>query len=97
MPNAGAIYEFVGGVYCNARAGPDERRVNGEIRFYQLPDAFGEPTSGNGRGSVGDVKHWKVDVSDMVVLDFTVDPGQDLAVLVAIAEEPYVHPLSIFP
>ncbi|VDC02701.1 unnamed protein product [Peniophora sp. CBMAI 1063] len=87
MPDAGAIYEFVGGVYCNARAGPDERRVNGEIRFYQLPDAFGGNPSGNGSG-VGNVGKWKVDVSNMVVLDFTVDPGQDLAVLVTIAEEP---------
>ncbi|KAI0036115.1 hypothetical protein K488DRAFT_82381 [Vararia minispora EC-137] len=79
MPNAGAIYEFVGGIYCNARGGQDERRVNGAITFYQLPDSDQPNRTG--------VRAWTLLVPDLVILDFSVDPAQDLAVFVALSDK----------
>ena len=83
IPRGGPIYEFVGGIYCNALGVVDERRASSAISFYQLPSTAADQ---------GDrVRSWTLSVSGMDVIDFSIDPSQDLLVLVAVAPAESVH------
>jgi hypothetical protein len=78
-------YDFVGGVYGN---GSDQQDIFiKSIDFFKLPSA--NPPS-------EDIRTWS---HSMVVglnfIDFTMDPAQDLLVLVEVAPRPYVW-LHIF-
>ncbi|KAI0322866.1 hypothetical protein OF83DRAFT_267940 [Amylostereum chailletii] len=77
IPSAGAIYEFVGGIYCNALGHGDDRRASSSISFYQLPSTL--PDQDNR------ILSWTLSVFQMDVIDFSIDPSQDLLVLVASA------------
>lgn len=75
LPPTGSTYEFIGGFYGNGRE--DEGRATASISFFELPSA--KNASGNG----SNLRMWTHLMGDAVVIDFTMDPSQDLLVLVA--------------
>ncbi|KAI0064257.1 hypothetical protein BV25DRAFT_1823228 [Artomyces pyxidatus] len=79
IPGAGSIYEFVGGVYGNGHGHGDDRRVSGSITFYQLPE------TGADYKDKANVPSWTLSGFDLNIIDFSIDPTQDLLVLVASA------------
>ncbi|TFY78781.1 hypothetical protein EWM64_g5232 [Hericium alpestre] len=83
VPAAGSIYEFVGGVYGNGHGQGDDRRVSGKITFYQFPTAAGEKALVEG----GRVPSWTLTEYDINIIDFSMDPSQDLLVLVSSTSE----------
>lgn len=86
IPGAGSIYEFVGGVYGNGHGTGDDRRVSGSITFYQLPETgpkYQDKTC---------VPSWTLSGFDLNIIDFSIDPTQDLLVLVASAQPGYAPP-----
>ncbi|KDQ58355.1 hypothetical protein JAAARDRAFT_78129 [Jaapia argillacea MUCL 33604] len=78
IPNAGFVYEFMGGVYANGR-GEHAPPVSGPITFYRLPSEEGE--------EVISWTHISPLGEGMAYLDFCIDPYQDLFVLVCFASE----------
>jgi len=80
FPASGSIYEFAGGIYGNA--GDDDRRVPLAISFFQLPSAESNPDH--------TPRSWTHSMGQLLVLDFTMDPTQDLLVLVSPAPSSYV-------
>jgi hypothetical protein len=74
LPTAGSVYEFIGGFYGNAMAS--------KISFIQLPST-GDPADTLGLT-------WIHDIPDVSFVDFTMDPSQDLLVLLADAPVEYV-------
>lgn len=74
LPPTGSVYEFVGGLYANGKE--DDRRITASISFLELPDAHGPPK----------LKMWTHPIHDVTIIDFTMDPSQDLLVLVALAK-----------
>lgn len=99
LPPTGSVYEFVGGFYGNGRE--DDRRVAPSISFFQLPSAADDDEeeaaaeeSDTETEEVGDRFHemkWTHTMLDLAIIDFTMDPVQDLLVLVAAAPTEYVH------
>ena len=79
LPPTGSVYEFVGGLYGNGRE--DDSRVTASISFLELPSADahlpGEPLQ--------ELEMWTHPMGDVTIIDFTMDPSQDLLVLVALA------------
>lgn len=80
MPPTGSVYEFVGGFYGNGRE--DDHRVTASISFLQLPS---RDTISPIMDAPPDLKTWSHSMSDVIIIDFTMDPSQDLLVLVAVA------------
>ncbi|KAJ6612664.1 hypothetical protein B0H10DRAFT_284244 [Mycena sp. CBHHK59/15] len=76
LPPTGTVYEFVGGYYANGRE--DENKITSGISFFELPST--EPSSAN-----DPLKTWTHAMSGIKIVDFTMDPAQDLLVLVALA------------
>lgn len=82
LPPTGSVYEFVGGIYGNGRE--DDNRVTDSISFLELPTASCDPTRA--------LRTWTHATNDVTIIDFTMDPSQDLLVLVAVAPLEYVLP-----
>ncbi|KAF8955319.1 hypothetical protein BDZ97DRAFT_1709646 [Flammula alnicola] len=91
LPPTGSVYEFVGGLYGNGRE--DESRVTASISFLELPSSnnsfLGETQE--------ELKLWTHAMEDVNIIDFTMDPSQDLLVLVALAppDSKYVYELHL--
>ncbi|KAF8178260.1 hypothetical protein BJ912DRAFT_667788 [Pholiota molesta] len=91
LPPTGSVYEFVGGLYGNGRE--DDSRVTASISFLELPSSdatlLGEPQK--------ELKTWTHTMGDVNIIDFTMDPSQDLLVLVALAppESKHVYELHL--
>lgn len=84
LPPTGSVYEFIGGIYANGKE--DERKVTSSISFFELPSSADEP-----------IKAWRHSMGDISVVDFTMDPAQDLIALVALAPpESVLHLLNYF-
>ncbi|KAJ3815215.1 hypothetical protein F5876DRAFT_31237, partial [Lentinula aff. lateritia] len=82
LNHSGTVYEFAGGVYGT---GKEIDRRTAYITFYDLPSV----TSGAQRS----ITHTFTDVN---VIDFTMDPAQDLLVLVSMNEDsPYMYDLHL--
>lgn len=86
LPPTGSVYEFVGGLYGNGRE--DESRVTASISFLELPS-----TDDPGQN----LQTWTHSMGDIIIVDFTMDPSQDLLVLVALAPAEYVANLLTLP
>jgi hypothetical protein len=67
------MYDFVDGLY-GVGYNSEERRFSESVIFYRLPPYDADVER----------KTWKHDFH-MIVLDFTMDPSQDLLVLLAVA------------
>ena len=84
LPPTGCVYEFVGGLYGNGRE--DETRATASISFLELPslDAalLGCPQN--------ELKVWTHTMHDVSTIDFTMDPVQDLLILVGLAPQEFV-------
>ncbi|KAJ7461824.1 hypothetical protein B0H11DRAFT_2056202 [Mycena galericulata] len=76
LPPTGTVYEFVGGYYANGRE--DENKITSGISFFELPST--EPTTTD-----APLKTWTHAMGGIKIVDFTMDPAQDLLVLVALA------------
>ncbi|KAF8069174.1 hypothetical protein FPV67DRAFT_1625361 [Lyophyllum atratum] len=89
LPPTGSVYEFVGGLYGNGKE--DDRRVTASISFLELPSGGGDG------GETSDVKTWTHPMADIIIIDFTMDPSQDLLVLIALATpgSKYVYELHL--
>ncbi|KAJ4490229.1 hypothetical protein J3R30DRAFT_3420148 [Lentinula aciculospora] len=82
LAHSGTVYEFAGGVYGT---GKEIDRRTAYITFYDLPSV----TSGAQRS----ITHT---FSDINVVDFTMDPAQDLLVLVSInLDSQYIYDLHL--
>jgi hypothetical protein len=95
LPPTGSVYEFVGGFYGNGRE--DDRRVAPSISFFQLPSTCdeeeeeGDEGDDEGEGEKFHEMKWTHTMFDLAIIDFTMDPVQDLLVLVAAAPTEYVQ------
>ncbi|KAH9478417.1 hypothetical protein JR316_0008872 [Psilocybe cubensis] len=91
LPPTGSIYEFVGGLYGNGRE--DDSRTTASISFLELPTA--DITGMN--KSPDELQMWTHPMGDITIVDFTMDPSQDLLVLVALApsESKYLYELHL--
>ncbi|KAF5369003.1 hypothetical protein D9758_002862 [Tetrapyrgos nigripes] len=72
LAHSGAIYEFTGGIYGNGKE--NDRRSTISITLYDLPSL-----------ESGEQDDWTHSMDGMDIVDFTMDPCQDLLVLVALA------------
>lgn len=79
LPPTGSVYEFVGGLYGNGRE--DDSRVTASISFLELPTADAQVQG----ESPKELEMWTHPMGDITIIDFTMDPSQDLLVLVALA------------
>ncbi|KAF8879650.1 hypothetical protein CPB84DRAFT_1817387 [Gymnopilus junonius] len=86
LPPTGSVYEFVGGLYGNGRE--DESRVTASISFLELPSTD-DPSQ--------DLQIWTHSMGEIIIVDFTMDPSQDLLVLVALApaDSRYIYELHL--
>lgn len=75
LPPTGSVYEFVGGLYANGRE--NLSRITASISFLELPSTGHEPDT--------PLQTWTHAMEDINIIDFTMDPSQDLLVLVALA------------
>jgi len=82
LPTTGSIYEFIGGFYGNAMAPT--------ISFIELPSATADSADTTGRA-------WIHNMPDVSFVDFTMDPSQDLLVLLANApiESEYIYEVHL--
>ncbi|KAL1741933.1 hypothetical protein HDZ31DRAFT_44378 [Schizophyllum fasciatum] len=83
LPPTGPIYEFIGGIYGNGQE--DENRVTSSISFFELP------THVRGRTLPDNPRVWTHSMGALSIIDFTLDPTQDLLALVALAAPPSDH------
>ncbi|EIW78320.1 hypothetical protein CONPUDRAFT_75036 [Coniophora puteana RWD-64-598 SS2] len=79
LPDTGAIYEFIGGIYGNAT------KTNA-IHFLELP-TLDTPE--------GEIKVWTHSTLDWTLVDFTFSPDQDLLVVVAASAHDVDHAYNI--
>lgn len=79
LPPTGSVYEFVGGIYGNGRE--DDSRVTASISFLELPSTDASFLN----ESKETLQAWTHCMGDVNIIDFTMDPSQDLLVLVALA------------
>jgi len=77
LPPTGSVYEFVGGYYGNGKE--DDHKITASISFLELPSS--DPIS----AASSDLKTWTHSMLDITIIDFTMDPSQDLLVLIALA------------
>ncbi|KAF5310812.1 hypothetical protein D9619_007814 [Psilocybe cf. subviscida] len=87
LPPTGSVYEFVGGLYANGRE--NLSRITASISFLELPSTGHDPDT--------PLQTWTHAMEDINIIDFTMDPSQDLLVLVALApaESPFVYELHL--
>ncbi|KAF8649154.1 hypothetical protein AX16_005952 [Volvariella volvacea WC 439] len=89
LPDSGTVYEFVGGVYANGRE--NHNKTAASISFLRLPSSTNHLLTSDDSSSLKNVGFepteppWAHSMDDVVVLDFTMDPAQDLLVLVVLA------------
>jgi hypothetical protein len=76
------LYEFVGGVYGNGKEG--DNRMTTSISFLELP-SLGIPSKTEDVKPPTELQTWTHSMPDLSIIDFTMDPLQDLLVLVAVA------------
>ncbi|KAJ7632750.1 hypothetical protein FB45DRAFT_745052, partial [Roridomyces roridus] len=69
----GTVYEFAGGYYANGRE--DENKITSAISFFELPSTESDAPR----------KTWVHPMNELKIVDFTMDPAQDLLVLVALS------------
>ena len=79
LPFTGSVYDFVSGIYGNG--GDDTDGTTTSISFLKLPSAEDQTTGGD----VPEPKLWSHSMSNLLIFDFTMDPSQDLLVLLALA------------
>lgn len=77
IPPSGLIYEFVGGLYATGDGDGD--RLTRSIAFWELP-TFGDEAS---------LRSWTHLMEGVTIIDFTMDPAQDLLALVTLAPVKY--------
>ncbi|KAJ7855064.1 hypothetical protein B0H13DRAFT_2578321 [Mycena leptocephala] len=73
LPPMGTVYDFCGGYYANGLE--DENKITSGISFFELPST----------NSDAPLNTWTYPMGDVKIIDFTMDPAQDLRVLVALA------------
>ncbi|KAK0431497.1 hypothetical protein EV421DRAFT_1927589, partial [Armillaria borealis] len=73
LPSLAHIYEFVGGIYGNRREGGKSEPILA-ISFFELPSSGCDPGV--------EYRMWTHAFGNICILDFTIDPSQDLLVLV---------------
>ena len=93
------MYDFVNGIYAIGQNAANDRRFSENVTFYRLPpyptqSASTEATedgAGSSKASASDTPggnskgdSWTY-AFGMTILDFTMDPEQDLLVLLALA------------
>lgn len=99
-PHTAYMYDFVNGIYAIGQNAANDRRFSESVTFYPLPPYPAPPVSAkDGAGSSqasamngasdtpsGNFKggSWTY-AFGMTILDFTMDPEQDLLVLLALA------------
>lgn len=112
-PHTAYMYDFVNGIYAIGQNAANDRRFSENVTFYRLPpyptlqaskgDGAGTVAAGGANGandtpggnSKGD--SWTY-AFGMTILDFTMDPEQDLLVLLALAPlESVFFPRLIWP
>ncbi|KIY64642.1 hypothetical protein CYLTODRAFT_425006 [Cylindrobasidium torrendii FP15055 ss-10] len=88
LPAVASIYEFVGGIYGNGRDHDRQDPIPG-ISFFQLP--YG------GLDEQPTYKMWSFPFPDLDIRDFTIDPSQDLLVLITSCEasSPYIFEMHL--
>ncbi|KAG7441684.1 uncharacterized protein BT62DRAFT_470265 [Guyanagaster necrorhizus] len=88
LPSVASIYEFVGGIYRNGRE-HGKREAIPAISFFELPFSGCDPGE--------DYRMWTHAFENIGILDFTIDPSQDLLVLVtrAPAESKFVFEVHL--
>ncbi|TFK38165.1 hypothetical protein BDQ12DRAFT_651921 [Crucibulum laeve] len=91
LPPTGSVYEFVGGLYGNGRE--DDSRITASISFIELPSSDDAILNDGSQ----DLKMWTHSMGDVTIIDFTMDPSQDLLVLVALAppDSKFVYELHL--
>ncbi|KAF7344487.1 F-box domain-containing protein [Mycena sanguinolenta] len=77
LPPTGTVYEFTGGFYANGLE--DESKITSGISFFELPSS--EPPGPD----APPLRTWTHAMGGIKIVDFTMDPAQDLLVLVALA------------
>ncbi|SJK98378.1 uncharacterized protein ARMOST_01643 [Armillaria ostoyae] len=88
LPSVASIYEFVGGIYGNGRE-HGKREPIPAISFFELPFSGCDPGE--------EYRMWTHAFENIRILDFTIDPSQDLLVLVtrAPAESKFVFEVHL--
>lgn len=81
LPQTGSVYEFMGGIYANGRE--SDTKSTASISFYELVSSGKIP----GVVSAAEQQTWSHYMDDLSIIDFTMDPNQDLLVLVAHAPQ----------
>jgi hypothetical protein len=104
-PHTAYMYDFVNGIYAIGQNAANDRRFSENVTFYRLPPHPAPPVSieeGAGSSEAGITNHANDTPYDsskkdtwtyafgMTILDFTMDPEQDLLVLLALAPPEYV-------
>lgn len=79
LPFTGSVYDFVGGIYGNG--GDDNDGTTASLSFLKLPSLDDEIP----QDKVPKSKLWFHLMPDLLIFDFTMDPSQDLLVLLALA------------
>ncbi|KAG5716091.1 hypothetical protein E4T56_gene10907 [Termitomyces sp. T112] len=82
IPPAGSIYEFIGDLYATGKE--DDNQLTRSISFWELP------LSGDANNEA-ELRSWTYSMKDLTIIDFTMDPTQDLLVLVALAPASSTH------
>ncbi|KIL61055.1 hypothetical protein M378DRAFT_187637 [Amanita muscaria Koide BX008] len=85
LPFTGSVYDFVSGIYGNG--GDDTDGTTTSISFLKLPSAQDQTTGGH----IPEPKLWNHSMSNLLIFDFTMDPSQDLLVLLALAPPSSKH------
>ena len=99
-PHTAYMYDFVNGIYAIGQNAANDRRFSENVTFYRLPPyptqldskedgvALAEASGPNGANVTPGVNpkgdSWTYSFR-MTILDFTMDPEQDLLVLLALA------------
>ncbi|KAK7044568.1 F-box domain-containing protein [Favolaschia claudopus] len=79
LPPTGTVYEFAGGYYANGRE--DDSKITSGISFFELPSMGPDSRDPD----LDSLKTWTHSMGGLKIVDFTMDPPQDLLVLVALA------------
>lgn len=79
LPFTGSVYDFVSGIYGNG--GDDNDGTTASLSFLKLPSLDDEIPQDH----VPKSKLWLHLMPDLLIFDFTMDPSQDLLVLLALA------------
>ena len=96
-PHTAYMYDFVNGIYAIGQNAANDRRFSENVTFYRLPPHPTLPVSPaeNARSNAASGLNDTVDGGSkrdtwtyafgMTILDFTMDPEQDLLILLALA------------